>query len=181
MVLRGRVGRPIVAAQFPAGPRCANVCTITPPERLVQFGGVNSVQPDQLLGDDGVAVETLAGPMRQSGTTAEPQMAMRRPNIQLPYAARSVAERRLRWVTASCAIPGGCLYAGWVCMEAPSPKEVDMIEVRRTGESDPWKSRWPSAKGRARPVTTSRSRGSPGDPRPSTAMRVASLPQSRHV
>ena len=31
-----------------------------PPERLVQFGGVDAVQPDQLLGHhDGVAVDDL--------------------------------------------------------------------------------------------------------------------------
>jgi hypothetical protein len=33
-----------------------------PPERLVQFGGVDAMQPDQLIGDHGgVAVDDLGG------------------------------------------------------------------------------------------------------------------------
>jgi hypothetical protein len=38
-----------------------------PPERLVQFGGVDAGQPDQLIGhDDGVAVDDLGGAVKQS-------------------------------------------------------------------------------------------------------------------
>jgi hypothetical protein len=43
-----------------------------PPERLVQCGGVDAVQPDQLLGnDDRVAVEDLGGAGEGLGTPAE--------------------------------------------------------------------------------------------------------------
>jgi hypothetical protein len=42
--------------------RAARYVLAPPPERLVQFGGVNTMQPDQLLGDDdGAAVDDLGG------------------------------------------------------------------------------------------------------------------------
>jgi hypothetical protein len=40
-----------------------------PPERLVQFGGVDAVQPDQLIGDDdGVAVDDFSGSGIEDGS-----------------------------------------------------------------------------------------------------------------
>jgi hypothetical protein len=50
--------------------RAAHDLVAPPPERLVQFRGVDAVQPDQLSGhDDGVAVDNLGG--RQIGTPPE--------------------------------------------------------------------------------------------------------------
>jgi hypothetical protein len=52
----------------------AHVFLALPPERLVQFGGVDAVQPHELPGhDDGVAVDDLGGAGQQNGTPAERQ------------------------------------------------------------------------------------------------------------
>ncbi len=54
--------------------RAARYLLAPPPERLVQFGGVDAVQPDQLIGhDDGVAVDDLGGAGEAIGTPAERQ------------------------------------------------------------------------------------------------------------
>ena len=49
--------------------RAAHYLLAPPLERLIQFGGVDAVQPDQLPGDDdGVAVDDLRGTGKGSGT-----------------------------------------------------------------------------------------------------------------
>ena len=65
-----------------------------PPERLVQFGGVDAVQPDQLPGhNDGIAVDDLGGAGQAIHTPAEGQNGEETPSIRHPYAAiRTVAE-----------------------------------------------------------------------------------------
>jgi hypothetical protein len=61
------------------------------PERLIQFGGVNAVQPDQLVGnDDGVAVDDLGGAGKAIGTPAE------------SYDSRKTGRARKHSATAHC-------------------------------------------------------------------------------
>jgi hypothetical protein len=56
-----------------------------PPERLVQFGGINTMQPDELVGDDdGIAVDDLGGAGEAVGAPAERENSDGRPSIRPP-------------------------------------------------------------------------------------------------
>jgi hypothetical protein len=54
--------------------RAARDLLASPSERLVQSGGINAMQPDELIGhNDGVAVDGLGGAGEGGGTSAECQ------------------------------------------------------------------------------------------------------------
>jgi hypothetical protein len=60
-------------------------------ERLVQFGGVNTMQPDHPAMTIVSPSMTLARPVRQIGTPLDVKMATRRPSIRSPYGAWRLA------------------------------------------------------------------------------------------
>ena len=67
------------------GHHAADELLALPPVRLVQFGGSNAMQPDQLLRHyDGVAVDDLRGAGRKTVRRLNVRMATRRPSILLP-------------------------------------------------------------------------------------------------
>jgi hypothetical protein len=64
------------------------ICCPPRPERLVQFGAVDAVQPDQLVGDDdSVAVDDFGGAGEAIGATAERQDGDETPEHSAPDAA----------------------------------------------------------------------------------------------
>ena len=66
------------------GHHAADELLALPPVRLVQFGGSNAMQPDQLLRHYGVAVDDLRGAGRKTVRRLNVRMATRRPSILLP-------------------------------------------------------------------------------------------------
>ena len=94
---------------------------------------------------------TLAGPVSESVRRLNVKMATRRPSIRLPYAAIPYRRRSIRRV----GLPLRVLrrIRGSLGMHrAAGPKEVDMIEVRRTNDGILSSSRSWSAKGTVRPL-----------------------------
>ena len=117
--------------------RAARYLFASPPERLVQLGGVNAVQPDELIGhDDSVAVDNFGAAGQAVGTPPERQNGDETPDHS---------------ATARCQISGRA-YVGWgyrfvcfgasgrtdACMKASAPRRSTQ-SVRRTGEGDPLK------------------------------------------
>jgi hypothetical protein len=79
--------------------RAARYVLAPPPERLIQFGGIDAVQPDQLIGnDDGVAVDDLGGAGEAICAPAE--------RHDSTEAGRETSERS---ATVRCQIGGGAL------------------------------------------------------------------------
>jgi hypothetical protein len=103
---------------------------LTPPrERLIEFGRVDTVQPDQLPGDDdGVAGEDLGGAGEALGASTERQDSNEAPehlatvrceiNAQPPYAARSARS------IGGSRLPLGVLTSAPARLPAPTAAEL---------------------------------------------------------
>ena len=106
--------------------RAARYLFASPPERLVQFGGVNAVQPDELIGhNDSVAVDNFGAAGQALGTPPERQNGDETPE-------NDYVGRGYRFVCF------GASRRTDACMKASAPRRSTQ-SVRRTGEGDPLK------------------------------------------